>query len=329
MKATLLTLTLLFLSSAFAGTNQFCQSPLEYTCSNAIVSGQRREFNINAIEEGIKNQAFNLMKRDLSDDQDISGLNNYNEIESLSPARKRKQAQKIFYLKIRILFGSYMAQNHVPSDLGVSYIKEALIREVNQSSNIPSNIKSQITSTINSTRLISFQSDIEESTIGDVHALYSGCSKKNFVDNAFATEIHRQKVVLVCPGEIIGTIEDLKEKNISAQYIPLALAMTLGHEFSHHFDYRYFPEIYSTLFQDISNHHGDLAQTPVGYMSEISADSWGLKTFKNLASYLSTSSLYSQLISSSLNDLCGSEDDGEHPTGDFRINYLATKFLCQ
>ncbi|MBC7427181.1 MAG: hypothetical protein H7336_01135 [Bacteriovorax sp.] len=65
------------------------------------------------------------------------------------------------------------------------------------------------------------------------------------------------------------------------------------------------------------------------YMSEIIADMWGLKTAKIITDKISNEGLRSHLLSGSLNDICVSEDDGVHPSGEFRIDQLAGDILCK
>jgi hypothetical protein len=65
------------------------------------------------------------------------------------------------------------------------------------------------------------------------------------------------------------------------------------------------------------------------YMSEITADIWGLKVAKIIINKLGNERLQSKIYAGSLDDLCGAEDEGEHPDAEYRIQLLAGNFLCR
>lgn len=323
---------LLFLISfnAFASDVLFCQDPIRFTCAEAKSTAHKREENVKRIEEKVKTDAFILFKKSFYNDPIVQSLNDYSEIESVTPARNRKRLQKMFFSKTQQTFGDYLKNNRIPQDLGVNQIKHSLIATISTQNDIPEAIKQQMILTVNNTRLVSMQSNVEESTVSDVNNLYKQCAKKSFVDNAFATTIAGQKVIMICPGEVIGTIESLRENKIDMSYYTLAEAITLGHELSHHFDFRFFPKVYQNILNFANDNRDALASDPEKYMSEITADVWGLRVFSNIARNMDHSSyLYSRIIATSMNDLCGTEDDEEHPSGDFRIERLASQLICQ
>ena len=329
MKAIFLTM-IFFSTNSFALNIPFCQNPIQYTCADAKLSAAKREANVSRIEEKVKQDAFVLFKQENANDPIITDLRDYQDLDNLSPARVKKRIQKLFFKKVQITFGSYLAENKISPDLGLPQIKNALLTSINTLTNIPAEIKAKMIESVQVTKLVSMQSNVDENTVIEINNLYKQCARKGFVDNAFATTLSGQKVIMVCPGEIIGTIESLKENNINTSFYPLAEAMTLGHELSHHFDYRYFPGVYSDILAFANQNRDAFKTEPEEYMSEITADVWGLRAFLNLAVNLNHSSeLYSKIIATSLNDLCGTVDDNAHPTGDFRIDRLATNLICQ
>ena len=314
-------------TNVFAASNPFCANPVKFTCSGPVDEGKVREENIAKIEDQIKTSAFNKLKR--QSNQDLSEIKNYDDLDYISPKRLKKTIQKQFYSLVRVEFAKYLKDNSMPSDIGFTQIKSTLAEVIKKDSTIDEASKGAILDILSSTRLVSLHSVVDDTSFDDVVAIYKNCSKKSFVDNAFATEIHNQKVVVVCPGEIIGTVEFIKEKKINPKFSFYPLVVTLGHELSHHFDYRTYPELYAPILKDVESHSSKLEHSPGGYMSEITADVWGLKVLKKFSASIANNAVYSTLLSGNMNDLCGTDDDSEHPSGDFRIGYLAEKYLCK
>ena len=331
MKSLFCTISLLIISTSYAADSihSFCESPLKYTCPSDSQIGFLREQRINKIETTLKDYAFKEMLKDIDDPKIKETIKTIEDLDYLSPKKIRNKIQKYFYSHLRIAFSYYLKQSGLPSDLGITLIKDSLNQAINQSTDISSDIKLEMQNKITQTRLITFVSDIEESSIADVHILYKQCSKKTFVDNAFATELKKEKVIIVCPGEIIGSIEYGKDLKLTNELKIMPLVMTLGHELSHHFDWRYYPQAYSQLFQSLQNQSAQFTGPIQNYMSEITADVWGLKVTKILASKISDQKLRSDIFAGSMNDLCDTEDDGSHPSGDFRISFLANHYFCQ
>jgi hypothetical protein len=306
----------------------FCQSPLRFTCPDSAQAGKNREAKIDKIELDLKNIAFKNTVQSITDADLKSQLKTFEDIDELTPKRKRKSVEKIFYANLRMAFSAYLTKSHLQNNLGFDMIREALHIAIDNSKEIPSEYKTQMHNTLNETRLVTFQNNVEDDSLQDVHALYKDCSKKSFVDNAFATELHGQKVVMVCPGEIIGSIEYGNDFHFSDNLKLIPLVMTLGHELSHHFDWRILPDAYKSTLQTLAQKSSQLGGPLENYMSEITADMWGLKTTKILTDKITNENLRSLLFSGSLDDLCGTRDDGEHPSGKFRIEQLAENLLC-
>ena len=313
-------------TKSIAANNSFCMDPVKFTCNGSSDEARVRADNISKIEEQIKISAFNKLKQQSS--QDLSEIKRYEDLDSVGQKKRKKTIQKEFYSLVRVEFSKYLKENLLPLDIGFAQIKSTLADVINEDSTINNSTKREILEILSSIRLVSLNSEVEDSTIDDVVAIYKNCSKKSFVDNAFATEIHNQKVIVVCPGEIIGTVEFIKEKRLNPRYSFYPLIATIGHELSHHFDYRTYPQLYASILKEVEAQKNQLGQSPESYMSEITADVWGLKVLKKISKPIESTSIYSIILSGNMNDLCGTQDDGEHPTGDFRIGYLANKYLC-
>lgn len=304
----------------------FCRAPYQMTCPGTDAD-KIREMKIDRIEKELKTVAFYSMLEELDDEDIKNSLKKFEDIDNLKPKRVRLGVEKIFYAKLRIAFANYITSNNLPVNWGDELVKEALHIAIDQTSDILPTIKERMHSILNETRIIAFQNNVNDNTLEDVHALYKLCSK-SFEDNAFATTIHKEKVVVICPGEMIGAIEFGNDYNFSPNLKLMPLVMTLGHELSHHFDYRYYPSAYKQIYEEMSERQSEFKKPIEKYMSEITADTWGLKVSKILMGKIASPVTRSAMYAGALNDLCGSEDDGVHPSGEFRIQVLASDHLC-
>lgn len=325
------TIIFLFLMAghANAAESDFCRNPLAFTCKAQSENEQTRQESINQIEESLKTNAFKDTLRDLQTIDPALQLNEYGDIDSITPKKRRSKIQKIFYSNVRVHFAQYLKENLMPADIGFGRIKDELSKLVTSDQSIPADTKNEIQATLSATQLISLNSEMNEDSMESILQVYKRCSKNNFEDNAFATEIKSKKVVIVCPGEIIGSVEFIKSHKLNPKYSYVPLMMTLGHELSHHFDYRYYPDLYKGILSDLSAHQDQLSQAPENFMSEVVADSWGLKATRKILESSANLPVYSTLLAGTMSDLCGTEDDGVHPSGDFRISFLAKKYLCE
>lgn len=309
----------------------FCQRPYEMTCPGNNAD-KVREKKIARIEKELKSEAFNellLALDDLDIDQDTKdSLKKFEDIDTVKPKRVRQYIEKIFYAKLRIAFSKYITENNLPINWGDDLVKEALHIAIEKTDGITDIIKERMHNILNETRIIAFQNDVKDNTLEDVHAIYKLCSK-SFEDNAFAMTIQKERVVVLCPGEMIGAIEYGNDLNFTQNLKLMPLVMTLGHELSHHFDYRYYPSAYKDVYESVAARRSEFKKPIEKYMSEITADTWGLKVSKILIGKISDASTRSQMYAGAMNDLCGSEDDGIHPSESFRIETLAPEYLCQ
>jgi hypothetical protein len=162
----------------------------------------------------------------------------------------------------------------------------------------------------------------------DIIAVYKNCSNQTFEDNAFATEIKGEKVIIVCPGYIIGSIEFLKARKIDFKYSFYPMIMTIGHELGHHFDYTLYPDLYKNILDETSKNQDQLQSKIEDYMSEITADIWGLRLLKEFTLNFGSSKTYADILAGNMNDLCFTKDDNVHPSGDYRLNTISMKYLC-
>lgn len=306
----------------------FCENPIKYTCADEAQSAKIREDKIARIEVQLKNIAFKRMLDEIDDEEIKEQLKKFEDIDNIKPKKIRLGIEKIFYAQLRIAFGEYITSNNLPVTSGGELVAEALHIAIEESNEVTPQIKERMHSILNETRLIAFQNNVDDNSLEDIHALYKTCSK-SFEDNAFATTIHKERVVIICPGEVIGAIEFSNDAHFAVNLKLMPLVMTIGHELSHHFDFRYYPSAYKDLYAAMSARRSEFKKPVEKYMSEISADTWGLKVSKIIMGKIGSPVTRSQMYMGALNDLCASEDDGVHPSGDFRIDVLAGSILCQ
>lgn len=172
----------------------------------------------------------------------------------------------------------------------------------------------------------------------------SACGLDGLVDNAFATTINKQRYVLICPGFLITLNQsaDKKEKFNS-------ILQAIAHEMGHHLDNsKVGNELYSPYLSCLVNNYSNKFNKSSGdekfckknpkeiqkcnqrvvlsHAGELIADQWGIKvTALHAKEELYSNDSVDQMLISSWEKLCGSGDEGIHPSGEFRMNDLMGK----
>lgn len=168
--------------------------------------------------------------------------------------------------------------------------------------------------------------------------LNNACGSDGMVANAFATTLGNDKYVLICPGFLITMSQtpDMRERFES-------ILLAISHEMGHHLDnsklgnelYKPFLGCLAENYVDKFNSTDDdkkfckknekdpaacKMKVVVSHAGELIADAWGIKVLniharKQNYSFAETDTL----LTSSWANLCGTGDEGIHPSGDFRI----------
>ncbi|MEK2645756.1 hypothetical protein [Bdellovibrio sp. BCCA] len=331
-----LTMALLIFLAAGAKADalaDFCGAPYKTVCERQQ-NAKTREARIEAIEKKLSDRALDETFEYLYDSKNRPSSFTLDDIMYMPKKTERKRALGVFYASLRKQFRVYLKQNHVPTDLGIAEIKSQLSQAIELSREIPNDNKAKMQELLQEIRLISFNDlDPDEDgapTAADINKIYKGCTKNHFLDNAFADSNKKgEKFVIICPGEIVGSIEFSKDYEIPQKYQLVPLIMTLGHELSHHFDFSVMPEAYSATLKSVMAIKDELKHNKIeNYMGEITADLWGIKTFV-VATQNMESEFQVAFIKGAVNDLCSTEDDGIHPSGKFRINRLLPPYICR
>jgi len=171
--------------------------------------------------------------------------------------------------------------------------------------------------------------------------LNSACGNDGLVENAFATTIKNERYVLICPGFLITLSQSPTE---TERFNSILLA--ISHEIGHHIDNSqvgnelYNPYL-SCLAQNYSsqfkrNKEDDKycatkdkteeqcnMKVVLSHAGELISDAWGISALNLHMRTEQYSTLDAdQLLTDSWAKLCDTQDEGIHPTGDFRIGTL-------
>lgn len=149
------------------------------------------------------------------------------------------------------------------------------------------------------------------------------CGEEGLNQNAFAISYghpdRTDRYFIVCPGLLLSAAGRDARSNLEN------LLFVMGHELSHHFDADKQPAVYADYQRCLQARHAAALPGPLApRMGEISADHWGTEV---LLGYLAQGPAQSPrerlwALRQGLGALCGSADDGVHPSGDFRIGVL-------
>lgn len=171
---------------------------------------------------------------------------------------------------------------------------------------------------------------------------YDACGHDGLDDNAFAFEWQVgprkgvRRVVVLCAGAIVASMMAAEEPSGRSLPIWVTLLMTIGHEIGHHFDAQNselrgaYNQVLNCVKQQSGNsfksHQSNLPAEKIFYdhVGEITADSWGAEAVAQyLKEYRRLSNLeIGSILKISMADLCAGEDDGVHPSGEFRMDYI-------
>ncbi|MBC7538929.1 MAG: hypothetical protein H7281_08910, partial [Bacteriovorax sp.] len=138
---TLLISSIFPISATVQAASPFCQNPLQFTCPDNGEAGKIREEKIDRIELELKTVAFSNTLLAIKDDELKKQLNTFEDIDNITPKRKRKGVEKIFYANLRVAFGVYIKKGNLPENLGFDMIREALHLAIENSPEIPVEFK--------------------------------------------------------------------------------------------------------------------------------------------------------------------------------------------
>jgi hypothetical protein len=311
-------------STAFAAEPLFCTDPFSAVCEQRNLQETERGKRLKAVEDRMTATALWAVAHDFLQLPRPEKFKQ-SDLDNLRPKSLQKRAREFFFQKMRTLIEEYLVENEIPADLSFETIRESMIRIIWFRPSIPAETRDKIVEIIRNTHFVTlsellFQSWNNRSSSSS--KFEKECGWNGLLDNAFAETWNQVPSVIVCPGTIVASVEFSKHFRLPADLWDSPLAMTLGHELAHHFDWDIFPELYRGMKKCLEKHYRSSFEKPVSkYMAEIVADAWGAEVLADRVNLLSLP-LREKIVTGSYEDLCGNPDDGVHPTGRFRIKIL-------
>ncbi|MBI3555815.1 MAG: hypothetical protein HY074_06105 [Deltaproteobacteria bacterium] len=167
------------------------------------------------------------------------------------------------------------------------------------------------------------------------------CGFDGLSNNAFASLEKDTPYIVLCPGWLVRAVGAGADTSENFRNI----IQVMSHELGHHIDAGKFPQIYTRFMGCLARQHGELLQfgkdwyesliasLPPEYgkftklykvfrhSREITADFWGAQSVRQ---YLATLAPNQRLesLQTAWSGICGSQDEGVHPTGRYRIEVL-------
>ena len=326
--------------SAYAQNTSICTDPLQRICKETEVQRAQRDKYVKALKteisiEAEKNAAPRIeqMKKEIKPIRFIKRFLAQLKIrnqEIMNSAKKR--------------IGGIEAV--VTNNNNVEKIKNYMYQAIDQSA-FDSATKLQFKSTIKSIVVGNFadfleRTDLENNVLAQM--LSNACGSDGLIDNAFATTIQGERYVLVCPGFLITLNQTATEEERFN-----SILQAISHEMGHHIDNsKVGNALYAPYLSCLASNYSDkfnktkedekfckqnekepakcAVQVAVSHAGELIADQWGIK----VTAIHAKNSVYStfqteQMLTDSWAKLCGTGDEGIHPTGDFRIGTLMRK----
>ena len=323
-----------FSFSVFSQESTVCADPLKKICTETQAQRAQRDIYINKLKGEIAAEASKA-----------SGP----RIEEM-----KKKVSKLHFIKRAIQ--SYKIRNQeimraakkrvvgietvVTDPANVNLLKSYMKRGISES-RFDNTTKIVMSGIIDQIIVGNFGDFLERTGMEDnilAQLLNNACGSDGMVANAFATTLGNDKYVLICPGFLITMSQepDMRERFNS-------ILLAISHEMGHHLDnsklgndlYKPFMGCLADNYVDKFNKTDDdkkfckknekdpaacNMKVVTSHAGELIADAWGMKALNIHArsqnySFAETDAL---LVSSWAN-LCGTGDEGIHPSGDFRI----------
>lgn len=329
--------TISFKALALEQNSSVCADPIKRICTDTISQRKDRDAYVKVLKQEIAQEAavnaaprIEAMKHKISRIHFIKRMIQSYKIrnqEIMNSARKR--------------IGTI--ESVVTSEDNIKKIKNYLAEAIDTSA-FDELTKVNFKNVMKSVTIGNFNDFIEKTGLEDnalAQLLGSACGNDGLVENAFATKIKNERYVLICPGFLITLSQSPTETERFNSII-----FAISHEMGHHIDNSNVGnDLYGNYLSCLSNNYADQfkrskddekfcktkakskdecdMKVTLSHSGELIADGWGLRALNLHMRYEQYSTLEAdQLITDSWAKLCGSTDEGTHPTGDFRITTL-------
>ena len=338
MKFNILFLTLLLSSFAF-NSSAFSESKVCANSLQAICDGEDAKNSHNEKEKYIR-----ALKKEISSEATKNALRKIEEAKQKNKKPTRYEADIIIYKEIIKSAKSRMSgvETVVTNSSIIKYLKGFFKIAIDESSLNQAN-KHNFKRIIDSIIIGNFSDFLKRTDIGSdyIAQLGAACGLNGLAVNAFATILNGQRYVLVCPGLQITMHETPKIQDRINNIL-----FVLAHEMGHHIDNSnnginekpYIPFLECMLV----NYSNTLVKTKpikeyckttgkdqcdleviLSHAGELIADMWANKVVAVYArgqQYTVTQT--DKFLMSAYGHVCGSTDEGIHPSGKFRIGIM-------
>jgi len=332
--------TLLTMSASmnvFAQSTSICDNPIQRVCKETQAQRAQRDIYVNKLKKEISDEATSKSTPRIEEMK--KKVSKFRFIKRLIESFKIRNQEIMRAAKSRVAG----IESVVTNEKNISLLKNNMKQAIDES-NIDGASKDNFKEIINSIVVGNFADFIEKTGLEDnvlAQLLSNACGSDGLVDNAFATTLNNQRYVLVCPGFLITLSQESSER---ARMNTIMHAMS--HEMGHHIDNsKVGNEVYAPFLQCISKNYvtrfnktkddekfcKDNAKEPakcdmkvtLSHAGELVADQWGIKATNIYARNEGMNrDEVNTLLTESWAKLCGTGDEGIHPTGDFRIGTL-------
>lgn len=327
-----------FSFNAFSQESSVCMDPIKTICTDTQDQRAARKVYINKLKNEISKEASkNAAPK-------IVELENQNR----GPLKFFKRMFGKFRITNQEIMKSAKSriegiETVVTDPKNISMLKNYMFQAIDET-NYDQATRNILKARIDSVVIGNFGDYIERSGLDESvksQALLNHCGSDGMVENAFATIIDKERYVLICPGFLITLSQEASEEERLN-----SILQAISHEMAHHIDISQIGDsIYKPFLNCISENYVDQfkitkkdlkyckkkstskadchSKVTESHAGELIADQWGIKVLAIHAKSKSyTTSQVDSLLTSSWSNLCGTTDEGIHPSGDFRIGTL-------
>lgn len=332
MKLAGIALTLLLCANvSFA--SDMCTNSLEVICKNTSIENKEREDYLADLSQKIKEDAAPRIKA-----RTEAALK---KIAKFRLIKRELTKIRIYQQEVmRTAQTMYPEVNSLLADKSKHEELKSYVRSSIELTNFNQSVKNEMQRTLNAVQIVSFEEYIDIFNIDESifkNMAMNGCGTDGLAVNAFAFKhpTKKSKYVVICPGL---ALKSQAEKNQHDAYEDITFV--IAHELGHHIDNGEFSDqVYASYLSCIArNHSSELVMTKktekicakssaeeckmantLTHARELVSDVWGFKALNAYRKKHNYNVLNSEdLIKSNLIFLCGSGDEGTHPSGDFR-----------
>lgn len=327
--------------SAFSQeTSAICADPLKKICTDTSAQRAVRDTYIAKMKSEIAQEA--KTKSDPRIAEMKNRISKLRIIKRFIESYKIRNQEIMNAAKKRVVGIETVVTSKTNVDLLKSYMNQAI-----DQTSYTELTKIELKSVIQSIVIGNFGDFLEKSGLEDnflAQLLNNACGSDGLVSNAFATNLNGERYVLICPGFLITLSQtaDPKERFNS-------ILQAIAHEMGHHIDnskvrtdiYRPFLNCVAKNYiyrlnsteedqkfckkkaKSLSECHNKVVDSHAG---ELIADAWGIKaTAIHARASGYTIAETDSLLTNTWTNLCGTSDEGIHPSGDFRMSVLMRK----